>query len=86
MRLFGFNTEDISQKRKGWGSRRKVFWLFLPQKIGCKKNGENEEQQSLQLRQKRVTQEHSAAADETNNGLITGSITSFELAGRVVLS
>lgn len=85
MRLLGLNTEDVSQKRESWRSRRKVFWLFLPQKISCQKNGKNEEQQSLQVRQKRVMQEHSAAAEQTNNGLVAGSITSFQLAGRVVL-
>lgn len=84
MWLFGFNTEDISQKRESWGSRWKVLWLFLAQKIRCKKNEKNKEQQHFQLRQRRVTQKHSAAA-QTHSGLITGSITSFELARRVVL-
>lgn len=75
MRLFSFNAEDISQKRESRGSRWKILGLFFPQKIGCKKNGKDEEQQSLPVRQKRVTQDHGAAADRTNNGLVTGSIT-----------
>lgn len=85
MRLFGFNAEDISQKRESWGPGWKVFWLFLAlsQKIGCKKKSETQEQQSFQLRQKQIPQKHSAAA-QTHSGLVSGSIPSFESARRVV--